>query len=185
MARMDDHVDYTHEQTYAQTRLPVALASTLVPEAYTSERFFELERERIFARSWVPVAYVSELERPREAVVARVAGRSVVIVRDDGGDLNAFHNVCRHRGSKLLADDCRKIRGSRIRCPYHSWTYDLRGNCVGTPLFEGSGIPEEQQPAFDMSGAVGFDRADFGLHPVRVETWGFLVFVSLDPDAPP
>ena len=71
----------------------MSLASTLVPDAYTSERFFELERERILARSWVPVGYLSDVERPRQALVARVAGRSIVIARDEAGELHPFQNM--------------------------------------------------------------------------------------------
>jgi choline monooxygenase len=184
MATAEDGERYICEETYAQTRLPVALASTLIPEAYTSPDFFALEREKIFAASWIAVGCTSQLREARQALVADVAGRSLIVLRAETGDLRAFHNVCRHRGTKLLDDGARTI-ASRIRCPYHSWTYDLQGNCVGAPLFEGSDIPEDQQAIFDMSDVKGFDRADYGLLPVRVESWGFLVFVNLDPDAAP
>lgn len=181
---MDRGQRYMREETYAQTRLPVERATTLVPEAYTSSEFFELEQENVFARSWIAVGYTSHLQEPRRALVTSVAGRSVIVLRDEEGELQAFHNVCRHRGTKLL-DDGRRRLSSRIRCPYHSWTYDLRGTCVGTPLFEGSDIPEDQQAVFDMSEVKGFDRADYGLLPVSVDSWGFLVFVNLDPRAAP
>ena len=65
----------------------------------------------------------------------------------------------------------------------HGWTYDLDGNCLGTPLFEGSGIPPGQQGVFDMSTVKDFDKADYGLFPVRAEAWGFLAFINLDPQA--
>jgi choline monooxygenase len=181
---IDRNHGYTREETYAQTRLPVELATTLTPVAYTSPEFFELEQEKVFVRSWVAVGYASQLREPRRALVATVAGRSVIVLRDDDGVLRAFHNVCRHRATKLLGDGPQRL-ASRIRCPYHSWTYDLDGACVGTPLFEGSEIPEDQQAIFDMRGVKEFDRADHGLLPVRADTWGFLVFVNLDENAAP
>lgn len=177
--------DFTREETYKQTRVPVDLASTLLPEAYTSEEFFAIEQERVFAKSWVPVGCTSQVEKTGQVIVTEVAGRSIIVTRDKAGELRAYYNVCRHRAAKLLDEGRQAIRTNRIRCPYHSWTYDLEGNCLGTPLFEGSDIPKDQRGIFDMSDVKGFDRADFGLLPVRVESWGFLVFVNLDPDAAP
>lgn len=177
--------DCTREETYRHTRAPVDLAVTLIPDAYTSWEFFEIESERVFASSWIVVGFASQVGKPGDVIVAEVAGRSIIVTRDKQGELRAFHNVCRHRATKLLDDDTRAVRNNRIRCPYHSWTYDLQGTCLGTPLFEGSDIPEEARAAFDMSEVRGFDRADYGLLKVRAESWGFLVFVNLDPDAAP
>jgi choline monooxygenase len=177
--------DFTREETYRRSRAPVTRAATLLPEAYTSPEFYELERERVFARSWVPVGALSRVREARQVIVADVGTSSVLVTRDDGGSLRAFHNVCRHRGTKLVDDDCRRLPGSRVRCPYHSWTYGLDGACLGTPLFEGSEIPEDQRAVFDMGDIEEFDRADYGLLPVRVDSWGLLVFVNLDPDAAP
>ena len=177
--------NYTREETYRHTRAPVDLAVTLIPDAYTSPDFFEIEREKVFAASWVVVGFTSQVEEPGQVIVAEVAGRSIIVSRDRQGELRAFHNVCRHRAAKLLDDDTHLVRNNRIRCPYHSWTYDLEGKCLGTPLFEGSDIPEEARVAFDMSEVRGFDKADYGLLPVRAESWGFLVFVNLDADTAP
>ncbi len=175
---------YTLPDTYAPTRRPVDQATTLIPDAYTSEAFYALEQERIFATSWVHVATTSDFETVGDTVVADVAGRSIVVVMADDGRLNGFHNVCRHRGTELADAGCRHV-GRAIRCPYHAWAYDLGGACIGTPLFTGSEIPEDQQGVFDMSDAEGFDRAAYDLFPVRVETWGFMVFVNLSVAAAP
>jgi choline monooxygenase len=175
---------FTREETYAATRRPVSLAETLIPEAYTSEAFFAIERERVFASSWVAVGCSAQLREPGDVLVAEVAGRSIFVVRKKDGSLRAFYNVCRHRGTQLLgAGECRVKRF--IRCPYHSWAYDHDGACVGTPLFEGSNIPEDQQATFDMQDVAAFDRADYGLLPVAVDAWGPLVFVNLQPDPEP
>jgi phenylpropionate dioxygenase-like ring-hydroxylating dioxygenase large terminal subunit len=170
---------FTREETYEATRRPVSLAQTLLPEAYTSEEFFALERERVFASSWVAVGCSARLREPGDVLVAEVAGRSAFVVRKQDGGLRAFYNVCRHRGTQLLGAGERRVKRF-IRCPYHSWAYDHDGTCVGTPLFTGSDIPADQQAAFDMQDVAAFDRADYGLLPVAVDAWGPLVFVNLE-----
>jgi choline monooxygenase len=174
---------FSSEETYRQTRLPVSLATTLIPDAYTSADFHQLELERIFARSWVAAGSTSELAEPGDTLVVDVGGSSVIIVRGPDENLRAFHNVCRHRGTQLL-DGGRTHVERYFRCPYHSWAYGLDGACLGTPLFEGSEIPESEQRIFDMSAVKEFDRKEYGLLPVRVEAWGCLVFVNLDAEAP-
>ncbi|MBW0103938.1 aromatic ring-hydroxylating dioxygenase subunit alpha [Pseudonocardia sp. KRD291] len=177
---------FTEEETYRRTRLPVELASTLIPDAYSSPEFFALEREKVFASGWVAVGMAGDVDRPGACVVVEVAGRSVIVTRNRHGALRAFHNVCRHRATKLLDSTARDVghRG-RIRCPYHNWTYDTDGTCLGTPLFEGSDVPAGQEAIFDTSVAKDFDRADYGLLDVAVDTWGFFLFVNLAPDPAP
>src|SRR5919197_4750325 len=121
---------------------------------------------------------------PAKAQGEGSGGRSVFVVRKQDGTLRAFYNVCRHRGTRLLAPgECQVKRF--IRCPYHSWAYDHDGRCIGTPMFTGSDIPADQQAAFDMQDVAAFDRADYGLLPVAVDAWGPLVFVNLDADPEP
>ncbi|MBV9820465.1 MAG: aromatic ring-hydroxylating dioxygenase subunit alpha [Solirubrobacterales bacterium] len=175
---------FTREETYAATRRPVALAETLVPDAYTSDAFLALERERVFASSWVAVGCSATLREPGDALVADVAGRSVVVVRADDGALGAYYNVCRHRGTRLVTADTTRV-GRYLRCPYHSWAYDREGRCVGTPLFAGSDIPADQRAAFETADVAAFHRADYGLLPVAVDEWGPLVFLNLDGGAGP
>jgi choline monooxygenase len=177
------HSIFTREETYGRTRRSVALAETIVPEAYTSDEFFVVERERVFASGWVAVGPSAQLSNPGELLVADVAGRSVIVVRALDGELRGFYNTCRHRGTRLLTPGPGRVKRS-IRCPYHSWAYSLDGACIGTPLFEGSDIPDDQRRIFDTDEVAAFDRADYGLLPVRAEAWGPLVFVCLD-DAPP
>jgi choline monooxygenase len=172
------------EATYRATRLPVDYASTLIPDAYTSEEFHALERERLFGTSWVPVCVIDELAEPGAFLVADVAGRSVIVCRNRDGALRAHHNVCRHRGAQLVTEPGKVERF--FQCPYHAWAYDLDGACLGTPLFTPeAGIPEDQRDIFDMSEVKAFDKADHGLHPVRVDQWGCIVFVCLDPESAP
>jgi choline monooxygenase len=173
------------EETYARTRLPVSLASTLIPDAYTSEDFFRLERERVFGTSWVVVGCASQLEQPGDTLVTDIGGQSLIVTRSPSGELNAFHNVCRHRGARLLDEGSCKLQ-RYIKCPYHSWAYDLDGACLGTPLFEASlEIPADQRGIFDMENVSEFDKADHGLYRASAKAWGCLVFATLDPDAAP
>jgi choline monooxygenase len=176
---------FTLEETYAATRLPVDLASTLIPDAYVSQEFHALELEAIFARSWVPVCITAELAEPGSYVVVDLAGRSLIVCRNRAGELRAHHNVCRHRGTRLVSEEDGHVERF-FQCPYHAWAYDLDGACLGTPLFTPeSGIPVDQEGAFDMSGVSSFDKADYSLYPARVDSWGCLVLVCLDRDAPP
>ena len=174
-------MNYRSEATYETTRLDVELASTLIPDAYRSDEFFAEEREQLFARGWVAVAARSDVSAPGQTIVRDVAGRSVIITMNTNQELRAFLNVCRHRASRLVREDC-TLPAGKIRCPYHAWAYDLDGACVGTPMFEGSDIPVDMQPAFDMANVKAFDKANYSLYGVRVESWGPLILVSLDPD---
>jgi choline monooxygenase len=185
-ARPVDPAAFTDERLYAGTRRPVELSSTLIPDAYSSPEFFALEQDKVFTSSWVAVGTVADVDRPGRCVVVEVAGRSIIITRNRHGVLRGFHNLCRHRATKLLDGDAREVgHRHRIRCPYHSWTYDTDGACLGTPLFEGSDVPTGQEPIFDTSVAKDFDKADYGLLDVAVEAWGFFLFVNLSPHPGP
>ncbi len=134
---------YTLADTYAPTRLPVTAVTTLIPDAYTSPAFFQLEQEKVFSNNWVAVGCLSDVRAPGDVFVTSVAGQSVIIIRNKQNQLRAFYNVCRHRGTRLLPDGSDKVSSARIRCPYHSWAYDLDGSFIGTPLFEESDIPPD------------------------------------------
>jgi choline monooxygenase len=162
----------------------VDVASTLIPAAYHDDGFFAEERQRLWSASWVCVGLVSHVSEVGETIVRDVAGTSIIVTRDKERVLHAFHNVCRHRGAQLVACD-QVVKAKRFRCPYHAWAYALSGECLGTPLFEGSDIPVDQQAMFDMGDARAFDKKDYGLIDVQVDTWGPLVFVNLSDDARP
>ena len=174
--------DYVKEETYKYTRAPVNMAMTLHADAYRSEEYFKLEQERVYGTSWLIAGYLEEVKEPGQTIVREIAGQSIIITRDKEGQLQAFYNVCRHRGAKLLGEDCTI---GRIRCPYHSWGYNLNGDCIGTPLFEGSDIPEDFQGVFDMSEVKEFDQVDYGLFKVNIDTWGFFIFINLDENPAP
>ena len=170
---------YTQPETYSLSRLPVDQASTLIPDAYTAADFFALEQEKIFATAWVAVGCLQQVQNPGDILVSEVAGRSILVMRDKTGKLGAFYNVCRHRGSKLLERSC-NIKS--LRCPYHAWVYGLDGQCLGTSMFRNEKIVDtvpSNGEETDLSDTALFDKKNYGLLPLSVQTWGFLVFVNL------
>jgi phenylpropionate dioxygenase-like ring-hydroxylating dioxygenase large terminal subunit len=152
---------------YAKARLPLEQAESLPPWCYTSQEFYDEEVRRIFRKTWNFVGREDEVPAAGDFFTVDLFGESIIIVRDRAAKVHAFANTCRHRGTRLLAGSG---RCPAIRCPYHSWTYALSGELISTP---------------GMQGVVGFQKADYGLIPVRMESWGGLMFVTLDPDCIP
>ncbi len=175
---------FREESTYAATRLPVELASTLAPAAYHDPAYHRVEQEMLWRAGWVCVGLVTQVEDVGQTIVREVGGLSVIVTRDAAGGLHAFQNVCRHRGSRLVTHD-QTMKAGRIRCPYHAWAYGLDGTLLGTPLFESSDIPLDQRGMFDMADVESFDKADYGLLPVAVAEWGAFVFVDVSAAATP
>ena len=150
-------------------RTDVASARGMHPAAYADEDFFATEQRRLFGRAWVGVGLTSELATPGRLLVRSVGGRSILLTRH-GEEIRGFLNSCRHRGTELAEADC--DIGATIRCPYHRWSYGTDGRLVAAPLFDS--VPRED-----------FDRADWGLVPVRTGTWGPIIFACLDERTPP
>lgn len=154
------------------SRLPafesdLASAHTLPAFAYTDAAILDAEKERIFRRSWEPVGNVADVDAPGTFLTGEVAGAPIVVTRDAAGVLRGFFNVCRHRaGPVAIGKGARKS----LTCRYHGWTYALDGRLVTTP---------------ELGEVRDFDKSCHGLRPVRVETWGPLVFACLDDAAPP
>ncbi len=143
----------------------LAKAWTIPAHWYTDPAMLGIERERIFARTWQFAASLDRLREPGDFVAVDVVGVPIVLTRDRDGVLRGFHNVCRHRAG-VVAKGCGNRR--TLQCRYHGWTYGLDGSLHHAPEFEG---------------VEGFCREEFGLMPVRVETWGAFAFVNLDDGA--
>jgi phenylpropionate dioxygenase-like ring-hydroxylating dioxygenase large terminal subunit len=133
---------------------------------YADPAVAAVEHERIFRRSWQYAGHTGELSGPGSAFPTSVAGLPVVVTLDRDGELRAFLNVCRHRGTILVDEP--QSRGT-LQCRYHAWTYGLDGTLRGAPR-------TDEEP--------DFDRESLGLVPARADTWGSFVFVNLDPGAP-
>mgnify|MGYP006274826845 CR=1 FL=1 len=144
-----------------------ARSQSLRAEAYVDPRWFAVEREAIFARTWRWVCHVEKLREQGSFVTAEIAGRPICVVRDREGALRAFYNVCKHRAHHLLEGEGRT---TRIMCPYHAWTYDLTGRLVRAPHTES---------------LTDFDPRAIRLDAVQVEEFCGFVYVNLDPQAAP
>ncbi|MCW5321288.1 aromatic ring-hydroxylating dioxygenase subunit alpha [Verminephrobacter aporrectodeae subsp. tuberculatae] len=132
---------------------------------YLSEELFRADMEHIFGAHWIFVAVEPQIAEAGDYVTIDMGSRSILIVRSDDLQIRAFHNVCRHRGSRLCAD--RQGVLGNIVCPYHQWSYDLTGKLV-----HAKHMPDD------------FDFSDLNLRPVHVRSLLGLIFICLG-DAPP
>jgi len=135
--------------------------------AYTSPAFFQAEMEHIHLRQWFFVGRTDEVSEPGDYRAVDTVAGPVLLLRDRDGTLRAFANSCRHRGSLLLSGsgNCRAVV-----CPYHGWGYRLNGSLAGAP---------------EMEKCPEFQAKEQGLVPIRLETWGGFIFLTLDEGAPP
>lgn len=141
---------------------------TTVPYAwYVDEKLHQAERTHVFARRWQYAGHIGQLPGPATIATADAAGVPVLLTRDERDGIAAFVNVCRHRGSRLVAADCQR---ATIQCPYHAWTYGLDGALRSAPR---------------SSSESDFDPTDFALKPLAVDRWGPFIFVNPDSGAPP
>ena len=135
-------------------------------EPCISEEHFELEREGIFRRAWLCVGRVDDLPEAGDYFVRDIAvcKVSVLVIRGPDGKVRGFHNVCSHRGNRLVSDECGTRRGGSIHCPYHHWVYNTRGELIRVP---------DEENFFDL------EKGDHGLAPVHTDTWEGFIFVNL------
>lgn len=136
---------------------------------YRDPSYWPRERSEIFARSWQYIGHESQLAEPGQWVADEIAGFPLLVVRGGDGALNAFHNVCRHRAGPLTDGHEGKCDGL-LRCKYHGWSYTLDGRL---------------RMAREFGAKSGFDAREYGLFPVRVETWRGTVWVAVDPGIAP
>ncbi len=144
---------------------PLEHASTLPPEAYTSEAFFELEAERIFRRQWLPLGHASQLRQVGDYFTVDLLGEMLVVVRA-ADRVRALSRVCLHRWAPLVSGPGHTRRFS---CPFHKWAYDLEGRLVGAPLME--------QVDFQLQGRC--------LPEYRTEIVDGFIYVNFSGDAEP
>lgn len=135
--------------------------------AYSSTDFARLEIEKLFHKEWICVGRADELPRVGDYVTTEIAGVPIVTLRDKAKAIRSFSNVCLHRMMRLL--DGRGNCGGRVTCPYHAWTYNLKGQLIG---------------ASHMEQTPGFDPASHRLPEIRTELWQGWVYATLDPAAP-
>lgn len=137
------------------------------PWTYDHPGMTRLEHQRILLPSWQIACHVSTIPNPGDYITFALGADNILVLRDHAGTVRAFHNVCRHRGARLLEGqgNCQSVR-----CPYHGWTYALDGRLRGLPV-------RESFPDIDLS--------EHGLAPVRSEIMLGFVFVCLTGDPEP
>jgi glycine betaine catabolism A len=142
----------------------------LPADAYFDQRQYERELQRIWYRNWVYVGRSSDVSAARAFRTFELGDQKVLLVRDDQGALQGFHNTCRHRGAALCREAEGTLRSASIVCPYHAWVYSLQGDLLRTS---------------SRAHASGFDTADYPLYKIRVREWNGFIFVALTDQPPP
>ena len=153
-------------------RKPIAQAVGMQNAVYDDPSLFEYERDNVLGKTWAGLVFSSELPKNGFAKPVDFMGLPIAVMRNREGELKVFHNVCSHRGMILLREET-EVEGM-VRCPYHSWTYDLNGNLKGTPHIGGVG----------KHSAEGFVCEKHGLKEIRAAVWNGIVFINLSADAP-
>lgn len=148
-------------------------ATTLPAEAYTSEEYFEYEKETILKKEWICIAHVSQIPKPGDYISLDVLGEPMIVVRGKDNGIHVLSRVCPHRAMDIMPvgfgyDPRGKVR--LFMCPYHSWTFDLSGQLKGAP---------------EMQKTCDFNRKEFSLVEFRSEIWEGFVFVTFNPDVEP
>ena len=152
---------------------PTAVAQGLPGRFYSDDNYWEFERRQLFSKRWVACAFESDVPEPGDAKPVTLAGWELIVARNQDNEVNVFHNLCAHRGMRVLDVACHGEKS--IQCPWHSWTYDMNGRLVATPNLGG----------MHVNNVEGFNREKLGLKAVRCESWLNFVFVNIDGLAPP
>jgi len=144
---------------------------TLPGRWYVDPGILALEQEHVFNRTWQYAGHAARLQQPGDVIRVQVGRVPVFVVMDKERGIRAFLNLCRHRGHEVVPP-CADPQPGRttLQCPYHGWTFNLDGSLRGAPRSDRE---------------TNFDKSALGLVPVRVDTWGPLIFVNLDQDAAP
>jgi len=143
------------------------LMPVLPVSAYTSQEWLDLEQKLIFSKVWTFAGFPEDLPNTGDHATVQAGLNSIIVIRGNDGTLRAFHNICRHRGARMLRPHGNSA--SAITCPYHDWTYDFEGNLQGIPN------KEKEFPDIDMT--------CFGLHKASVALWRGMVFVHPEAEA--
>jgi choline monooxygenase len=152
---------------------PIEFAKGLPNELFTSDRYFTVERDQLFGRSWAVIGAGIDVPDPGDLKPVTFMGLPLLMLRNKAGEIGVFHNVCSHRGLELVNE--KKNVSRLIRCPYHAWSFTLDGDLHQTPGIGGPGV----------NTCPGFEKARHGLKPVRCAVWMDMVFVNLSGDAQP
>jgi Rieske 2Fe-2S family protein len=137
-------------------------AMSLPARYYVDPVYYRDELEWLFLSMWFRIGRCEEVANRGDFFTREIGGDSVIVLRDDGGELRAFHNVCTHRGTRLTSERAGQF-GSRIQCPYHAWNFELNGCLAGAP---------------HMDKVEGFRTEDHPLNPVAISEWAGHLFLN-------
>jgi phenylpropionate dioxygenase-like ring-hydroxylating dioxygenase large terminal subunit len=146
---------------YNPTR-DLSRASTIPRRWYVDPEFLQAEKEKIFLKTWQPVAHLDQVARPGDFVASQIQEEPIVIARSAKGEIHAFSNVCRHRAHPVVTGSGNR---TSLQCPYHGWTYGMNGRLLAAPEFEG--VNE-------------WNKSEVRLPSLSMEMWGPYIFVNID-----
>jgi len=146
---------------------PIEKAHGLPNECYLDGNYIDIEKRKIFEDKWVVIGTASSVSKSGDAKPFDLLGIPLIILRDKENKVRVFHNVCSHRGYKLLQKSCNLK--NVLRCPYHSWSYDFAGNLIATPHLGGINRHNDKN----------FDNSKSGLKEVRTYIWLDLIMVNI------
>ena len=147
---------------------PIHKAHGLPNECYTSKEYTLIERKKIFEDKWVVIGVASSLPNIGDIKPLDLLGLPLLIVRNKKNKIKVFHNVCSHRGVKLVSEIGKNK--NVIRCPYHSWSYNFDGNLIATPHIGG----------MNKHKASSFNNSDNNLREIRTCVWLDLIIVNIN-----
>ena len=146
-------------------------AHGLPNECYLNGPYSKIERKKIFEEKWVTIGVASSVPNPGDVKPFNLLGIPILIIRNKDNEVKVFHNVCSHRGFKLIEKEC-KLKNV-LRCPYHYWSYDFNGNLVATPHIGGLGKHDVK----------GFDKNKSNLKEINSHIWMDLIFININSNA--
>jgi len=151
------------------TQIAIGGARTLPRRYYVAPEVLAAEFEQIFMRRWLCVGREDQIREPGQYFLQQIGPESIIVLRDRGGIVRAYYNVCRHRGTRLCEAHAGRF-SETIQCPYHAWTYSLDGRLIGAP---------------SSADIEGFSKSDYPLHSVWIESWEGFLFINLaeEPEA--
>ncbi len=147
---------------------PIEQANGLPNECYINNQYLAYEKEKIFFNKWTVVGVGSSIPNPGDAKPQNLLGIPLILIRDKNMNIRVFHNVCSHRGHRLLEKSC-KLKNV-IRCPYHSWSYDFEGKLVATPHIGGLNKHQSEK----------FNKKKSNLKEVKTRVWMDIIFVNIN-----
>ncbi|AKH99847.1 ring-hydroxylating dioxygenase, large terminal subunit [Hoeflea sp. IMCC20628] len=150
------HRDITIPETWDRSGLP--------GWTYHSQAFLELEKQEIFRKHWQIACHVSDLPEPGNYIAFDMCGERALVLRGADGEVRAFHNMCRHRGARVVANEQGSCKGALV-CPFHGWVYNLDGTLRGAA--RPKSFPD-------------LDKTEFGLQPLEAEVWNGFVFIRFE-----